>query len=141
MSIDRKNQVTGFGPNATAAPLTGFASAAPTPEAAFQSTTDAFRETLKTDAGNFVNIFSQNTSGPLGRQGGTVRLNDLWQRASKIVNEVVSQDIKLTIVKLDHQEHSLYVPAIPAGFALTSTNEPAVSEGEPSLIFNHFSRT
>ena len=112
MSIDRKNQVTGFGPTAAAAPLTGFSSAAPTAEAAFQSTTDAFRETLKTGADNFVNIFAQNTSGPLGRQGGTVRLNDLWQRASKVVNEVVSPDIKLTIVKLDHQEHSLYVPAI-----------------------------
>lgn len=112
MAIERKTQVTGFGAAASTAPLTGFSSTAPTGEDAFNNATAAFKEDLSKGAGDFVNIFAQNTSGPLGRQGGTVRLNDLYERADRVVSKVNSSEIKLSVIKLDHQEHSLYVPAI-----------------------------
>lgn len=73
------------------------------------------------------------TSEPLWIIGGA-------QIYTQFLEAGVVTDIYETVVGVDVDGDAM-APAIPAGFALTSTNEPAVSEGEPSLIFNHFSRT
>ena len=113
MSVERKSPVTGFGNNgaSSAMPLSGFSST-PTPEDAFNAAASSFEQTYKSDTADFVSIFAQNTSGPLGRQSGTLRLNDLFERADRVVSKVRSSEVKLQVIKIDHQEHSLYVPSV-----------------------------
>lgn len=106
---------------------TGFsATGAPTPESGpirgFSTPTAEFdAETVK--ASQMVDesqsrmqrsIFGQRTSGSLSRQTGTVRLNDLHERASKMFKlaEANNATLKFTAVKLDHVTHNVFLPSV-----------------------------
>lgn len=110
MALDRETRNNaGFNNQASAEPLSGFGTTA---EANFSRSSDTFKAAFDEQNNKLTSIFSQNTAGPLTRQTGTVRLNDLFERTKKIISAVSSNEITLQTLKLDHIQHNLFVPSV-----------------------------
>lgn len=57
-------------------------------------------------------IFSQDTSGPLSRQQGAQRLVEIYERAANVLKGITGGPVKLDVIKLDNNIHSVYIPSI-----------------------------
>lgn len=110
MAIERNSNDNGFTGANNGAPLKGFGKTA---EEAFNQKVEQKQSTIDQGTTSVLrSIFSQNTSGPISRQSGTVRLNEIMTRASKALKDAESSEVTLTAHKLDNQVHNVFVPAI-----------------------------
>lgn len=112
MTFERKNAAqgnTGFG-NDTPDPLKGFASAG---RAEFDQTAQQAQQGFSdTNQSQLRSIFAQNTSGPLSRFSGSVRLSDLLDRSTKLLKTVEGSPLVLNAIKIDSQLHGVFLSSV-----------------------------
>ena len=110
MTYERKNE-TGFNATGAAAPIppaAGF-----TTNSNFEQEASRQQQQREGDAmKNLTSIFAQDTSGPLSRQQGALRLVEMFERASAVLKGADSGAIQLTAIKLDNLQHSVFIPAV-----------------------------
>ena len=112
MAYERKNNAaTGFtGVPVNETPMTGFGS---NRKNDFDQAAEAAKSKLEAEQSrSMLSIFNQNTSGPLSRQTGTVRLIDLYERAAKVLKAVEGSSLIVNAVKLDHQSYNVFLPSV-----------------------------
>lgn len=109
MTYQRKDAASNFNSGAASEPLSGFTSAQKNFEQEAQS-----QKTNRDGAAmsQLQSIFHQNTSGPLSRQQGAIRLVEMFERANAILKTVDNSPIILTAHKVDSTQHPVFIPSV-----------------------------